>query len=187
MSSAYVPLSLRRKIVVAIDAASLLTSTQASDEPPTPAHWQALKLVAWAKANLIRTHDDHVFLITAQDPAAWDRGVLAAMWDSLAHDRETHTSARAQLEQALDAVRARLSGANISVSSEVLAGEIGEQSVEFVRRHRGELLVVSAPERGVLAEMAAYAWSDVCVRRAGCPVVVVKPQDVGDGVVAALD
>ncbi|KAJ2528140.1 hypothetical protein EV175_007480, partial [Coemansia sp. RSA 1933] len=65
----HIPLSLRRKIVIALDADRLLpaalsnpnVASEGSEDvsEATAARFSTFKTVAWAKANLIRSEEDH--------------------------------------------------------------------------------------------------------------------------------
>ncbi|KAJ2351367.1 hypothetical protein IWW50_004705 [Coemansia erecta] len=194
--SAHVPLSLRRKVVVVLDPEQLLPSTtplndRTADEAAqtTTGRFSAFKALAWAKANVIRTNDDHVFLVTSLDPTAsgLDKTVLSAMWESMVGDRDPHTDAIKTADAELERLSGHLSRCGVSVTHEVLRGSLSERVPEYVHEHRGEILVVQAPVRGAWVDAMAYSWADVCVRKSECPVLVVKPGDVADEVARALD
>ncbi|KAJ1877789.1 hypothetical protein LPJ57_003768 [Coemansia sp. RSA 486] len=190
----YIPLSLRRKIVIALDPDLLIPAPITDDTPEaasgsTTNRFLTFKTVAWAKANLIRPTEDHVFLVTCIDPAssAMDSGVLSAMWTSLFSDQDIHVDKPKVAEQALKTLSEALNRVGVSSSVEVVMGELGEKIPEYVHLHRGEILVVQAPERNALVSSMWYSWADVCAQKAGCPTVLVKKTDLPDNVAVALD
>ncbi|KAJ2450253.1 hypothetical protein EV183_004412 [Coemansia sp. RSA 2336] len=198
MSASYIPLSLRRKIVIALDPEQLLAAgaTDIAESLADEAlaeqqqkRFATFKTVAWVKANILRPSEDHVFLVTAVDtaPKAFDPAVLTSMWNSLAGNTESHGDVGKQAQEALRRLSEQLSQVGVSASWEVLEGAMGEQVRGSVERHRGELLVVQAPERSGWADAVSYSWADECVRRAGCPVLVVQRGDLPDNVAVALD
>ncbi|KAI9479982.1 hypothetical protein LPJ79_002703 [Coemansia sp. RSA 1821] len=195
--SEYIPLSLRRKIVIALDPEHVLAgATDIAEDLADEAlaaqqqkRFATFKTVAWAKANVLRPQEDHVFLATSLDtaPKAFDPTVLASIWNSLAGGSESHASRRKKAQEALRRLSEQLSQVGVSASWEALEGPMGEQIPRCVERHRGELLVVQAPERGGWADMVSFSWADVCVRQAGCPVLVVQQKDLPDNVALAMD
>ncbi|KAJ1842883.1 hypothetical protein LPJ73_005658 [Coemansia sp. RSA 2703] len=190
MSTHHVPLSLRRKIVIALDP-ELLVPPPITDDTAEAANSAAsnrflsFKTVAWAKANIIRATEDHVFLVTSIDPTG-DKTV-AAMWASMFSDQDPHTDRPKEAEAALRRLSEALSRVGVSASVEVMRGEMVEQVTECVRRHRGEILLVQAPERSALASTMWYSWADLCAQQSGCPTVIVKRGDLPDNVAVALD
>ncbi|KAJ1820444.1 hypothetical protein LPJ56_001344 [Coemansia sp. RSA 2599] len=190
----YIPLSLRRKIVIALDP-ELLIPPPISDDTPEAAsgstanRFLAFKTVAWAKANLIRPAEDHVFLVTSIDPtsSAVDTGVLSAVWTSLFSDQDPHVDKPKVAEQSLRRLAEALSRVGVSASVDVVMGEPGSKIPEYVDLHRGEMLVVQVPERGVVASSVWYSWADVCAQKTACPTVMVKRGDLPDNVAVALD
>ncbi|KAJ2660128.1 hypothetical protein IW148_003959 [Coemansia sp. RSA 1199] len=193
--SAHVPLSLRRKVVVALDAEYLQASARGVDERTNEEtehamanRFAAFKTLAWVKANIIRPMDDHVFLVTCVDPTgAWDAGVISAMWASMQGTRDPHTDVMKQVEGEVARLAAQLARCNVSVSHEVLRGTPSVCVPDYVHAHHGELAVVQAPVRTAAADMMTYAWTDVCVRTTKCPVLVVRPHELSDSVAQALD
>ncbi|KAJ1644388.1 hypothetical protein J3B02_002436 [Coemansia erecta] len=193
-SQQYIPLSLRRKIVIALDC-DLLIPPPITDDTPESASGSAsnrfltFKTVAWAKANIIRPTEDHVFLVTAIDPtaSAVDANVISAMWTSLFSDQDPHVDKPKVAEQSLKRLSEALSRVGVSVSVDVVAGEPGTKIPEYVHLHRGEILVVQAPERSAFASSMWYSWADLCAQRAECPTVMVKKSDLPDNVAVALD
>ncbi|KAJ2779955.1 hypothetical protein GGI15_003718, partial [Coemansia interrupta] len=186
MSSQHVPLSLRRKIVIALDP-ELLVPPPVTDDTAEAANSAAsnrflsFKTVAWAKANIIRPTDDHVFLVTSIDPTA-DKTVVSAMWASMIGDQDPHTDRPKEAEAALRRLSEALNRVGVSASVEVMRGDIAEQVAECVRRHRGEILLVQAPERSALVSAVWYSWADLCAQQSTCPTVLIKRNDLPDNV-----
>ncbi|KAJ2142871.1 hypothetical protein IW136_001836 [Coemansia sp. RSA 678] len=193
--SSHVPLSLRRKIVVALDAEYLQASARGvsdrtADETIqlTANRFASFKTLAWVKANIIRPLDDHVFLVSCVDPTgAWDAGAISAMWASMQGTRDPHTDIVQSVESELSRLAAQLARCKVSVSHEVLRGAPSVCVPEYVHAHHGELAVVQSPTRNAVADMMTYAWTDVCVRTTKCPVLVVRPHELSDTVAQALD
>ncbi|KAJ2322915.1 hypothetical protein GGH92_011026, partial [Coemansia sp. RSA 2673] len=104
-----IPLSLRRKIVIALDADQVApagghdVTDPDSGEATTLSRYLSFKTVAWCKANLLRVNEDHVFLVTSLDPGsnAFDGGVLAAMWTSVYKDEDLRWDRMKEAEAAL--------------------------------------------------------------------------------------
>ncbi|KAJ2082711.1 hypothetical protein H4R24_001379 [Coemansia sp. RSA 988] len=191
----YVPLSLRRKVVIAVDAeqllpANLLADHEAADETAeaTRNRYSTFKTIAWVKANIIRATEDHVFLITTlTNSGAIDKSTVAVMWDSLFSEQDAHVDRKKAAEAALGRLSQALSAVGVSSSIEVLLGSPAEKITEYVHHHRGELLVVQNPVRGPVARSLTYSWADSCVQMAECPTLVVKQSDLSDNVAVALD
>ncbi|KAJ2776796.1 hypothetical protein H4R18_005478 [Coemansia javaensis] len=188
----HVPLSLRRKIVIALDSQLLLSKTPAESdgEADMQGRFQAFKTVAWAKANIVRAHEDHVFLVTCVEssgPGIVDGPTLAMMWSSMVGDVDVRRDLRVEAGGALRRLAEALSGVGVSATAEVLNGAPAEAVPRFVHDHRGELLVVQAPARTAVASALWYSWADHCAHSAACPTVVVKESDLSDNVAVALD
>ncbi|KAJ2850706.1 hypothetical protein IWW36_001675 [Coemansia brasiliensis] len=193
----YIPLSLRRKIVIALDPEHLVAGASDLNESMADEalaakqqkRFATFKTVAWTKANILRAHEDHVFLVASLDttPKAFDATVLTNIWNSLAGNPDSHRDYRRQMQEGLRRLSEQLSQVGVSASWEVLEGEMGEKVPEYVERHRGEILVVQAPDRGAWADMVSFSWADICVRRAKCPVLVVQQADLSDNVAIAMD
>ncbi|PIA13251.1 hypothetical protein COEREDRAFT_83601 [Coemansia reversa NRRL 1564] len=192
----YVPLSLRRKVVIAVDAEQLLPGNLLSDQQTTADEttettrnrYSTFKTLAWVKANIIRPTEDHVFLVTALTTGGViDKSTVAVMWDSLFSEQDAHVDRKKAAEAALDRLSQTLSAVGVSSSTEVLEGPPAEKIPEFVHLHRGELLVVQNPVRGIVARSLSYSWADSCVQTAECPTLVVKQSDLSDNVAVALD
>ncbi|KAJ2610896.1 hypothetical protein H4S08_003421 [Coemansia sp. RSA 1365] len=190
----YVPLSLRRKVVIAVDAEQLLPDNLLSDEQTadettesTRNRYSTFKTIAWVKANIIRATEDHVFLVTSLTNVAIDKTTVAIMWDSLFSEQDAHIDRKKAAEAALGRLSQTLSAVGVSCSTEVLVGPPAEKIPEFVHLHRGELLVVQNPVRGIVARSLSYSWADSCVQMAECPTLVVKQSDLSDNVAVALD
>ncbi|KAJ2802225.1 hypothetical protein H4R20_003361 [Coemansia guatemalensis] len=192
----YVPLSLRRKIVIALDAEQLLPANLIAEHEPvadettesTRNRYSTFKTVAWVKANIIRATEDHVFLVTAlTNGGAIDKSTMAVMWDSLFSEQDAHIDRKQAAEAALGRLSQALSAVGVSCTTEVLLGSPAEKILEYVHLHRGELLVVQYPVRGPVARSLTYSWADWCVQSAECPTVVVKQSDLPDNVAVALD
>ncbi|KAJ2761261.1 hypothetical protein H4S06_001296 [Coemansia sp. BCRC 34490] len=202
-ASKHVPLSLRRKIVIALDSdllvpAILASQAESSEDvnQATQSRFSTFKTVAWAKANIIRESEDHVFLITCVNPEASsaaaagrlvDTATIASMWNSMFYERENHSSRTKEAEAALRRLAEALSGVGVSVSIEVVLGAPATAIPEYVQAHRGELLVVQAPVRSALASAFSYSWADSCAYSSVCPTVMVKLSDLPDNVAVALD
>ncbi|KAJ1788452.1 hypothetical protein LPJ62_002871, partial [Coemansia sp. RSA 2167] len=136
----------------------------------TANRFASFKTLAWVKANIIRPLDDHVFLVSCVDPTgAWDAGAISAMWASMQGTRDPHTDNVQSVESELSRLAAQLARCNVSVSHEVLRGAPSVCVPEYVHAHHGELAVVQSPTRSAVADMMAYAWTDVCVRTTKCP------------------
>ncbi|KAJ2523301.1 hypothetical protein GGI11_000198 [Coemansia sp. RSA 2049] len=204
--SKHVPLSLRRKIVIALDSDLLVPAILANQtaggtaessedvNQATQSRFSTFKTVAWAKANIIRESEDHVFLITCVNPEAssatagqLDTATIASMWNSMFYDRENHSSRAKEAEAALRRLAEALSRVGVSVSIEVVLGAPATRIPEYVHAHRGELLVVQAPVRSALASAFSYSWADSCGYSSVCPTVMVKQSDLPDNVAVALD
>ncbi|KAJ2269969.1 hypothetical protein EV176_004439 [Coemansia sp. RSA 451] len=109
------------------------------------------------------------------------------MWASMQGTRDPHTDNVQSVESELSRLAAQLARCNVSVSHEVLRGAPSVCVPEYVHAHHGELAVVQSPTRSAVADMMAYAWTDVCVRTTKCPVLVVRPHELSDTVAQALD
>ncbi|KAJ1878676.1 hypothetical protein LPJ66_011845, partial [Kickxella alabastrina] len=192
-----VPLSLRRKLVIALDP-ELLTvpatadnTLEAVNEAANEAvinRFLSFKTVAWVKANLIRPDMDHVFLVTSLEPAGSssssgiDSTTISAMWTSLFSDQDPHVDQFKVAEAALRRLAHALSLVGVSASMEVLKGGMEDTVPEYVHRHRGEILVLQAPERSTLLSSLAYSWAELCSQKAECPAVIVKRSDLPDNI-----
>ncbi|KAJ1662088.1 hypothetical protein IW140_006267 [Coemansia sp. RSA 1813] len=197
--STHIPLSLRRKIVIALDADALqppVLGNQGGNESSeevneaTKRRFSTFKTVAWTKANIIRPTEDHVFLTTCINPEAsgpLDTAAITNMWNSLFTGQENHTNRVKEAEIALKRIAEALHCVGVSASIEVVLGNAAEKIPEYVHVHRGELLIVQAPVRSVLATTLAYSWADTCANMAECPTVIVKQSDLPDNVAVALD
>ncbi|KAJ1800283.1 hypothetical protein LPJ59_001206 [Coemansia sp. RSA 2399] len=198
--SNHIPLSLRRKIVIALDAEKLLPpvlanqgGNESSEEvnAATASRFSTFKTVAWAKANIVRPNEDHVFLIACINPdgasGPLDAGAITNMWNNMFTGQENHTDKVKEAEGALKRLSEALSGVGVSASIEVVLGSPAEKIPEYVHVHRGEMLVVQAPVRSALAATLAYSWADTCANVAECPTVIVKLSDLPDNVAVALD
>ncbi|KAI9500871.1 hypothetical protein GGI25_005017 [Coemansia spiralis] len=191
-SSKHIPLSLRRKLVIALDGDVLVSanSSESSEDVnrETKNRFATFKTVAWVKANIIRPSEDHVFLMTCIDPSsgAIDTATVTAMWNSL-FGAENHASRVKQAEAALSRLSDALSKVGVSVSTEVVLGPPSEKVSEYVHAHHGEILVVQAPVRSVLMSTISYSWADQCAYAAECPTVIVKQSDLPDHIAVALD
>ncbi|KAJ1730209.1 hypothetical protein LPJ61_003134 [Coemansia biformis] len=188
----HVPLSLRRKIVIALDSDQLLSKSPADAgvEADMSGRFQSFKAVAWAKANIVRAQEDHVFLVTSVDSGSGsmvDGATLAMMWNSMVNDVDRHRDIQGEADEALRRLGEALRRVGVSSTVEVLAGAAGETVPRFVHAHKGEILVVQAPRRGAVASALWYSWADRCAHVAECPTVVVKESDLPDNVAVALD
>ncbi|KAJ2715295.1 hypothetical protein H4R19_001278 [Coemansia spiralis] len=185
---AHIPLSLRRKIVIALDSDQLLSKSPA--EADMGGRFRSFKTVAWAKANIVRAQEDHVFLVTSVDSGgggAVDGPTLAMMWSSMTSDVDTHRDRWREADEALRRLATALNRVGVSTTAEVVVGAAAETIPQFVHAHKGELLVVQAPTRGAVASTLWYSWADRCAHTAACPTVVVKGSDLPDNVAVALD
>ncbi|KAJ2718953.1 hypothetical protein GGI07_005500 [Coemansia sp. Benny D115] len=191
--SQYVPLSLRRKIVIALDPELLMVPpvTDASEAAAEAAanRFLSFKTIAWAKANIIRPNEDHVFLVTSLEPtgSGIDATVISTMWNSLFSEQDPHVDRNKVAESALRKLASDLNRVGVSVSTEVLFGVLGDKVPEYVHDHRGEILVVQAPERTALASTLAYSWAETCAQKSECPTIIVKKTDLPDNIAVALD
>ncbi|KAJ2892366.1 hypothetical protein IWW38_003247 [Coemansia aciculifera] len=192
--SSPVPLSLRRKIVIALDGDHVAPPTVAPDTESSPEHAQnrflSFKTVAWCKANLVRPNTDHVFLITAIDPIAntFDGGVISTMWNSLVGTQDPHVDRVKEAEAALRRLAEALHATGVSCTIEVLRGPVVEMVREYVHVHRGEILAVQVVGgRSKVAEAVAYAWPELVARDVACPTVLVKTSDLPENIATALD
>ncbi|KAJ2021035.1 hypothetical protein GGI10_003661 [Coemansia sp. RSA 2530] len=180
-----IPLSLRRKVVIALDGDHVSPVT---DGDTGESRYDSFKTVAWCKANLLRAHQDHVFLVTSLDAAsAFDGGVLSAMWTSLNATEDPHLSRAKEAEAALRRLAEALHAVGVSCTMEVLRGAPSETIPEYVRLHRGELLAAQVVGRSALAEAVSFGWPDLCARAAGCPTVMIRVADLPENVASALD
>ncbi|KAJ1953265.1 hypothetical protein EC988_003090 [Linderina pennispora] len=186
----HIPLSLRRKIVIALDINTLVpasvTASEAEASERAENRLLSFKTVAWAKANLIREQQDHVFLVTTMEaPGALDGKTISAMWNSMMGDTDQHVDVRAEAEAALQRLSQALYNVGVSATTEVLQGNAAEAVSVYVHEHRGEILVVQAPERGMLA--MTYSWAELCAQMSACPTVMVKKTDLPENIAVALD
>ncbi|KAJ2827584.1 hypothetical protein FBU31_003132 [Coemansia sp. 'formosensis'] len=132
-----IPLSLRRKVVIALDADHVTCDNEGEGR------FLCFKTVAWCKANLLRPQQDHVFLITSLDDTmgAFDGGVLLAMWTSLnSPDEDPHASRAKAAEASLRRLASALHATGVSCTIDVLRGPPAQTVSEYVHVHRGELL-----------------------------------------------
>ncbi|KAJ2814019.1 hypothetical protein H4S07_000221 [Coemansia furcata] len=129
-----IPLSLRRKVVIALDADHVT-----SDNNEGEGRFLCFKTVAWCKANLLRPQQDHVFLITSLDDAmgAFDGGVLSAMWTSLnSPDEDPHASRAKAAEASLRRLASALHATGVSCTIDVLRGPPAQTVSDSVRVRR---------------------------------------------------
>ncbi|KAI8319491.1 hypothetical protein GQ54DRAFT_313528 [Martensiomyces pterosporus] len=191
--SSHIPLSLRRKLVIALDADVLAaparpdTSEEASEAVDN--RYASFKTVAWIKANIIRPMQDHVFLVTSVDPnaAPIDTATISAMWTSMFGGSDEHVDRVKVAEASLRRLAEALNRVGVSTSIDVLMGAPGEKVPEYVHQHKGEILIVQAPSRSVLAQTFSYSWADLCAHTTECPTVLVKQTDLPDNIAVALD
>ncbi|KAJ1957557.1 hypothetical protein GGI12_004994 [Dipsacomyces acuminosporus] len=193
--SNHVPLSLRRKLVIALDPNHVLASTvpivDDADGAETAAsnRFLSFKTLAWIKANIIRPTQDHVFLVTAVDvrSGALDANIISTMWNSMTGDEDVHTDRLQLVETELRRLAQALNRVGVSVSTEVLMGAANEKIPEYVHDHKGELLLIQAPDRSGFAATLSYSWADLCAHSAACPAVLIKKSDLPDNIAVALD
>ncbi|KAJ2493663.1 hypothetical protein IWW37_000294 [Coemansia sp. RSA 2050] len=179
-----IPLSLRRKVVIALDADHVSPVT---DADTGESRYLSFKTVAWCKANLLRAHQDHVFLITSLDTHAFDGGVLSAMWTSLNSTEDPHLSRAKEAETSLRRLAEALHAVGVSCTIEVLRGTPSETIPEYVHLHKGEMLAVQVVGRSALSEALSFGWPELCARAAGCPTVMIKMGDLPENIASALD
>ncbi|KAJ2340692.1 hypothetical protein GGH92_006149 [Coemansia sp. RSA 2673] len=186
--STSIPLSLRRKVVIALDADQVSPSTTTDVEATTQSRFLSFKTVAWCKANILRAEQDHVFLITSIDPTAvFDGGVLSAMWSSLNGTEDPHKDRVKTAETALRRLAESLHGVGVSCTIEVLRGPPAEMITEYVHLHKGELLCIQSVSRSAVLEAVSYGWPELCSRSAECPTVLIKTGDLSENIATALD
>ncbi|KAJ2763162.1 hypothetical protein IWQ57_005627, partial [Coemansia nantahalensis] len=179
-------------IVIALDSDQLLSTgpAEAGGEADMGGWFWCFKTVAWAKANIIRAHEDHVFLVTSVETASRqvvDGTTLTMMWNSMVNDVDAHRDRQREADEALRRLAEALGRLGVSTTAEVAAGAPAETIPQLVRAHKGELLVVQAPTRSAIAATLWYSWADRCAHTAACPTVVVKESDLPDNVAVALD
>ncbi|KAJ2861747.1 hypothetical protein GGH94_004707 [Coemansia aciculifera] len=185
--SSSIPLSLRRKVVIALDADQVSPATD-DVEATTQSRFLSFKTVAWCKANILRPTHDHVFLITSIDPTAiFDGGVLSAMWSSLNGTEDPHGDRVKMAETALRRLAESLHSVGVSCTIEVLRGAPAEMVTEYVHVHRGEFLAVQVVGRSAVAQALALGWPEVCARSAECPTVLIKTGDLPENIGSVLD
>ncbi|KAJ2741894.1 hypothetical protein GGI20_004869 [Coemansia sp. BCRC 34301] len=188
--SSPVPLSLRRKVVIALDAEQVAPATAITEpESQTQGRFLAFKTVAWCKANLVRPSHDHIFLVTSIDPSigVFDNGVLSAMWSSLNGTEDPHANRAKDAEAGLRRLAASLHDCGVSCTIEVLRGPPAETVAEYVHVHHGELLALQVVVRSAAAMAVSYSWTELCARKAECPTVLVKTSDLPENIGSALD
>jgi len=75
----------------------------------------------------------------------------------------------------------------VSVRFLVWQGDPGESIVAAAEAERAEFIVVGSHGRGGVGRLVMGSVSEYVIRHAGCPVLVVRPPDLGSGPVARSD
>lgn len=186
-STVHIPLSLRRKVVIALDLPQLIpaaTASAATEQQTEEANHRrllTLKCLGWCQANLLRPQKDHIFLVTFLDPAD-TQGTLGSMWGSMMGQEDNHMDQWKEAQEGLKELSEKLSQLEVSVSTEVLRG--GYQKVaEYVHQHKGEVLVVQTPKPNA---GWTYSWAERCARESDCPTVMVEGEKLADGLVNCI-
>jgi nucleotide-binding universal stress UspA family protein len=86
---------------------------------------------------------------------------------------------RERREQQAQALVERGRELGIEVSFLVWTGDPGDQIVSAAEAERADMIVVGSHGRGTMGRLLLGSVSEHVVRTAGCPVLVVRPQEPG--------
>ena len=138
-----------------------LVATDGSTEATAAIDWLSRLPMTWTALRVVT--------VVTLPPSSIDIPTVRAYYQMLLDDGE----------RVVTAGRDRLRSRCPSVESQVLQGEPREQIVEAVHGWKADLLVVGARGLGGLTGALLGSVSGAVVRRAGCPVLVVKGRPGG--------
>ncbi|KAJ1917863.1 hypothetical protein H4219_002973 [Mycoemilia scoparia] len=184
-----IPLSLRRKIVIAFDAERLVPGSLSPAEEERAEHefLNSAKMLAWINSNILRPEKDHVFIVSVvNNTKVFDPSVISEMLYSMTNENQATIDKHKKLEDVLERLGEKLANASISFTIETLTGSETEKLVECCSQHKAELLICQAAQSSQMNKLLGWSWSDKIAQQSPCPCMLIKAEDLSDSLLALL-
>ncbi|KAJ1679134.1 hypothetical protein EV182_002662 [Spiromyces aspiralis] len=187
--STEIPLSLRRKIVVVFDAGRLVPQalTPQEEERAEGEFANAVKMLAWIKANILRRSKDHVFLVAVlNNTKVFDKSVISEVFYSLGNEGQKVIDKPRIAEAVLGKLGDKLRPAGISYTVEVVQGPECEKAVEYCHQHKCELAFCQDAQAIGISRAMWWSWSDRFVKQCPCPCTLIRANELSDSLFSII-
>ncbi|UCC60864.1 MAG: universal stress protein [Dehalococcoidia bacterium] len=117
-----------------------------------------------------------VVLIRVLEPVSIDisypEATNSMVWEP--HIKQVTSQLRSEYKQYLTGIEQRLSSSALNVRSEILTGEPAMEIIEFVNKNPINLVVMATHGRSGISRWAYGSVADKVLRRASCPLLLVR-------------